>query len=125
MTTPSVVGYLTNWGANTALEAAFLAPTWLGLNTDDPSPLGSPASELVGGGYARQPISFAASASRSKVSVNAQVFTGLLPAAVPYFTVWTALSGGHAIYVIQLATPLMTVAYGQVRVAVGDIAVNF
>jgi hypothetical protein len=53
------------------------------------------------------------------------VFTGLLPAAIPFFAVWTALSGGHAIYVIQLADALQTMPYGQVRVGVGDIALAF
>ena len=121
----TVTGYMTNWGANTALEAALAGPTWLGLHSDDPSPLGSPSSELGGGGYARQPISFAAAASRTKVSVNAQVFSGLLPAAVPYFMVWTLLSGGHGIVVIELDVPLQTKPYGQVRVAVGDIAFSY
>ena len=130
----SVTGYLTNWGASTALEAALLGPTWLALHSDDPTALASPASEYIGGGYARQPIAFAASAARAKVSVNAQVFSGLLAGSVGWFAVWTAVSGGHCVYVIQLDVPLIITSStnpdlpadgAQVWVAVGDIALAF
>lgn len=118
-------GYLTNWGANTAAEAVLLAPTWLGLHVDDPTPLGTSSSELLGGGYARQPIAFAVSASRAKVSSNAQVFSGLLAAAVGFFAVHTAVSGGNIIMVIDLDDPIVVALNGQLIVPAGDIALAF
>jgi hypothetical protein len=123
MTAPT--GYLCNWGASTALEALLAAPTWLGLHSDDPTPLGNPSSELIGGGYARQPIAFAAAAARGKVSVNAQVFSGLLEGEVGWLAVWTAVSSGHGIYVIELDEPILITDSGQFRCAVGDVALAF
>jgi hypothetical protein len=130
----STTGYLTNWGAATALEALLQGPTWLALHSDDPTALASASSEYIGGGYVRQPIAFAASAARAKVSVNAQVFSGLLAGSVGWFAVWTAVSGGHCCYVIQLDVPLMVTQStdpdapadgAQVWVPAGDIALAF
>jgi hypothetical protein len=118
-------GYLTNWSANTAVDAVLAGSTWLALHTDDPSPLGSGSSELLGGLYARQPIAFAVAASRAGVSVNAQVFTGLLAAAVPYFAVWNAQTGGNMLYVVVLDDPIVISDNGQLRVPAGDIALAF
>lgn len=115
-------GYIANWGANTALEAMLQAPTFLSMHSDDPTALGSPSSEFIGGGYFRQVITFAASASRGKVSVNAQVFTGLLAGSVGWLGVWTAVSGGNLCFVIVLDLPILIVDSGQFRVGVGDVA---
>jgi hypothetical protein len=118
----TATGYLTNFGANTGLDATFPTSAYLGCFSDDPTPLGSGSSELLGGTYARQPISFAVASNRAKVSVNAQVFTGLLASAVPYFAVATALTGGNLVAVNKLDTPVEVDVNGQLVVAVGDIA---
>jgi hypothetical protein len=118
----AVTGYIANWGANTALEAMLQAPTFLAMHSDDPTALGSASSEFIGGGYFRQAITFAASAARAKVSLNAQVFTGLLAGSVGWLGVWTAISGGNLCYVIVFDTPILIVDSGQFRCAAGDIA---
>lgn len=118
-------GYISNWAANTALQVLLQAPVWLAMHSDDPTALGSAASEYLGGGYVRQPISFAAPAARASVSVNAQVFTALMAGSVLAFAVWNQVSAGNMIFAVVLDAPLPVLDTGQVRVAPGDIALAF
>lgn len=88
---------LTTASADTMLAAApCVAGTtyYLGLNTADPGTTG--ASEVSGGSYARQAITFGTPASGSQASTDSQSFTGM-PAesgGVPYFSIWTAATAG-------------------------------
>jgi len=84
---------------NTGLDAMFVTATvyYLSLHTATPGTTG--ASEVTGGSYARQAITFTASATHVKVSGGAsasQSFTGMPVEAggVPYAGVWTLSSGG-------------------------------
>lgn len=84
---------------NTGLDALFVTSTvyYLGLNTADPGTTG--ASEVTGGSYVRQAITFAAASSGSKASGGAdaaQSFTGMPVEAggCPYLSIWTASTAG-------------------------------
>jgi hypothetical protein len=89
--------------ADTALDAIFVPGTtyYLALFTADPgSASNAPASEVSGGTgpYARQPITFTAAASGTKVSGGtdaAQTFAGVpaLASGAPYFGICSTLTG--------------------------------
>jgi len=90
---------LPNASINTMLDALLVTATvyYLGLNTANPGTTG--ASEVTGGSYARQAITFLAASGGSKVSGGAdatQAFTGMPAEAggIPYLSLWTASSGG-------------------------------
>ena len=83
---------------NTGLDAMFVTSTtyYLALYTTDPGTTGSGGTEVSGGSYARQTITFAAASSGSKASSSAQTFTNVpaLGSGAPYYGIWTAASGG-------------------------------
>lgn len=85
-----------NGSLNTGLDAKFPpgAGQYLSLHSATPGTTG--ASEVTGGSYARQPISWASAASGSKASSNAQSFTGMPAEAggIPYVGVYSASTGG-------------------------------
>jgi hypothetical protein len=77
---------------------AILAPAttyYLALFTSDPSTTGA-SGEVTGGSYARQAIAFGSATAGAQASTNAQNFT-LMPleaSGVPYFGIFSAVSGG-------------------------------
>lgn len=79
---------------NTALDAVLVTATtyYLSGHTADPGTTG--ASELSGGGYARQAITFAAASTGSKASSNAQTMPNAGSTAVTHTGVWTAVTAG-------------------------------
>lgn len=88
-------------GLSSAGEAAVLTPltttAYVSLHTGDPGNTG--ATEITGGGYARQgPIAFVNAGSNPTVASNSAILT--YPAAttawgtIAFFGIWTAASGG-------------------------------
>ena len=85
--------------ADTMLDAAWVPATvyYLSLHTATPGTTG--ASEVTGGSYARQAITFGSASAGSKASAGtdaAQSFTGMpsVGSGTPYFGVWTLVSSG-------------------------------
>lgn len=125
MTTPTpIVSYLSTWAANSALDF-LLSRAFLSAHTDDPTPGGLGSTEVLGGGYQRQPIIFSAAANRGGVSANPQVFSGLPECTVAFLGVYNALTGGRMISAVQLDVPIAISASGQLIVPAGDIALVF
>lgn len=88
---------LTTANENAMLTAAPCVPAttyYLSLHSADPGTTG--ASEITGGSYARQAITFGTPASGSQASTNSQSFTNMPAEAggTPYFGLWSAASGG-------------------------------
>ena len=88
---------LTVASADTMLTAGPCVPSttyYLSLHSADPGTTG--ASEITGGSYARQAITFGAASAGSQASTNSQAFSNMPAEAggVPYFGVWTAATGG-------------------------------
>ncbi len=82
---------------NAALTGTFIntATTYyLSLHSADPGTTG--ASEITGGSYVRQAITFAAASGGSTASASGQTFTGMPAEAggCPYFGIWTASTAG-------------------------------
>lgn len=64
--------------------------THLSLHTADPGTTG--ASEVSGGSYARQPVTWGAAASGT--ATGGQVTFSVNAGTYPYFGAWSALTGG-------------------------------
>lgn len=115
---------LSNWAANLALQTILPPGCYLACHQSDPTVLGNAGSEVAGGGYQRQPISFGPATNRVRVSSNAQTFPGMPVSVVTYLAVWTAIAGGHLVFAKQLPSALSVTVSGQVLAARGDVAVS-
>lgn len=124
MSEPVILDVLSNWAANEALRIILPVGCYLACHLSDPTPLGNTGSEVAGGGYVRQPISFADATNRTRVSTNAQTFPGMPVCIVTHLAVWTAIAGGHMSYAKKLATPISVLQSGQMLAAAGDVAVS-
>lgn len=85
-------------------EAQVIAPlttnVWVSLHTGDPGNTG--ASEVTGGGYARQgPVAFTSTGFDPTVAANNAILTYPVATAnygtVSFFGLWTAATGGNFI----------------------------
>jgi len=81
---------------NTAIAAVFVPSTTYYLSLHSATPGQNGASEITGGSYARQALTFGAASGGSESSTNSQTFTNLPVEAsgIPYFGIWSASSGG-------------------------------
>jgi len=81
---------------NTAIAAVFVPSTTYYLSLHSATPGQNGASEITGGSYARQALTFGAASGGSESSTNSQTFTNLPAEAsgIPYFGIWSASSGG-------------------------------
>lgn len=126
MSTIVTTAALGDWGANQALNYLYRQQGQLWLALHDADPLGALPNEVAGGGYSRQPISFAVPSGRTVVSSNAQTFHGLPVDTVPYLAVWTDISTGNVVGVLYLGShALHTTDSGQIKTAAGDVAFGF
>jgi len=81
---------------NTAIAAVFVPSTTYYLSLHSATPGQNGASEITGGSYARQALTFGAASGGSESSTNSQTFTNLPAEAsgIPYFGIWSAASSG-------------------------------
>lgn len=114
---------LSNWAANMMLQT-IPSNCYLAAHLFDPGALGDPSTEVSGGGYVRQPISFRVAGNRFRVSSSGGVFPGMPLCTVQYLAVWTAIGAGHIVFSKQLSPPIPVSASGQLLFAAGDIAVQ-
>lgn len=109
-------------GLNTAVAAAGMTPGttyYLSAHSADPGTTG--ASELSGGGYARQAIVFG-TASGSVIANNAAISIPTSGAtAVNHFGVWSASTAGTYLGGFVLASP---VTAASISVAVGAVTLT-
>lgn len=115
---------LSNWAANAALQLILPPGCHLAAHLSDPTPLGNTGSEVAGGAYQRQPISFADASNRTRVSIVAQLFPGMPACIVAWLAVWTSVGGGHLVFAKLLEEPITVLESGQLLVAAGDIALS-
>jgi hypothetical protein len=116
--------YLSTWASNSALDF-LLSGTFLAAHTGDPTPAGLGSTEFLGGGYQRQPVTFAAAANRAAVSANPQVFGGMPEGLVLFLGVWNAMTGGRMISAVSVEPAIAVAASGTLIVPAGDVALLF
>lgn len=97
---------------------------YLACHETDPGVAGDRSTELGGGGYARQPISFGAPSGKALLSSNSQTFTGLLPTEIEFFAVWDDPVAGNLRWTIALSPALTPNASGQIVAAAGDVGIQ-
>lgn len=118
-------------GLSPAGEAAILAPlvanAFVSLHTADPGTAG--ASEVAGGGYARQgPVAFANAGSEPTVASNSAIVT--FPSStvawgtIGWFGIWTAASGGAFQGSGALSTPKAVGIGDSTRFAAGALTIT-
>jgi hypothetical protein len=123
------VGKISNYLANELLDhvfnAAYAPPAtvYLGLSTADPTDTGSGLAEPVGSGYARQPITFGAAASRRVTQGSAVTFPQATGAwgTVSHWALFDAVSGGNMLAHGALAQAKSVVANNTPSVPSGEV----
>jgi hypothetical protein len=110
-----------------AVLAAITTTAYVSLHSADPGTTG--ANEIVGNGYARQgPVTFTDSGFDPTTAANSAIVSFPTATAawgsVPFFSVWTALSGG-TYQGSGPITPAVTVNSGdQVRFLTGSLTLT-
>jgi len=81
---------------NTAISAVFIPSTTYYLSLHSATPGQTGTSEISGGSYARQGITFGSASGGSEASTNSQTFTNLPVASggIGYFGIWSAATAG-------------------------------
>lgn len=99
------------------------ANLYLGLFTTNPTAAGT-GTEVTGGSYARQAVTFGASSSGT-ISNNALIsFTGLPTATIPYYGVYDALTSGNLIIYGALPATISANSGDEVKIASGDLDIS-
>ena len=124
MSAPSY-SVVSNYLGNAVLQAYLTASgAWVALHTSDPTAAGNSGTEVSGGGYMRQSVSFGVPSSKTIVSTSGIVFSGMPAGTVTHWALWTAQFGGNMLFWAPMTTPLTVTASAQIPFAAGDIAVT-
>lgn len=81
---------------NTAIASIFVPSTTYYLSLHSATPGQTGTSEVSGGSYARQALTFGSASGGLEASTNSQTFTNLPVEAsgMPFFGIWTAATAG-------------------------------
>jgi hypothetical protein len=106
-------------------NTAFVQPTglWLAMHTADPTEVGNIA-EVVGGGYARQTITFSPQSGSTAASSNAQNFTNMPALTVTHFTIKDAVTAGNTLFWGVLSIQRTLSAGDPLSYAAGQILIS-
>ena len=98
--------------------------TWLALHSADPTVAGSTADEFAGYDYARQPITWAAAASKTTSNTAPIAFHNMGAGTATWFGIWDALTASNLIFAVMLPTPIVIASSGSLVLATGDLAIT-
>ena len=98
------------------------AALYASLHTADPGSTG--ASELSGGSYARQSISFGAPSSGTAASSATINFTGLPAATITHIGLWDAVTAGTFHQSGALTSSVVVAAGNTLQFAAGQVTYN-
>lgn len=103
---------------------AFAQPTaiYMSLHSADPGETG--ASELTGGGYARQLATFGAPVGNESATTNEQRYTNLPAGNIGWVGLWTASTAGTPLYFGALAVARTAVAGDNITFNAGSVVVS-
>jgi hypothetical protein len=125
---PGKSDWLENAILNHVLRATTYTPPsalYIGLFTSDPTDTGT-GTEVTGGSYVRQTITFTVSTTGSSNNASDVLF----PAAtavwgtITHFGIFDALSGGHLLYYGALTPNKSVVAADQIKLATGSLTIS-
>ena len=106
-------------------EATFpsISNVYLALYTDSPT-VDDTGTEVTGGSYARQQLSFANASGGSKVSNTAETFSSMPASTVTHWGIRDASSGGNLLYFGAFDLPIELNATDDLPIASGDIVIG-
>ncbi len=106
-------------------EASFTMPTnvYLALYTSNPT-INDTGTEVTGGSYARQQLSFAAASGGSKVSNTSETFSSMPACTVTHWGIRDASSSGNLLYFGAFDLPIQLNATDNLPIASGDIVIG-
>lgn len=106
-------------------EASFTMPTnvYLALYTTDPTVADS-GTEVTGGSYARQQLSFATAVDGAKASNTSETFSTMPACTVTHWGIRDASSGGNLLYFGAFDLPIQLNAGNNLPIASGDIVIG-
>lgn len=106
-------------------EASFTMPTncYLALYTTNPT-IADTGTEVTGGSYARQLLSFANASGGVKVSNTSESFTSMPACTVTHWGIRDASSGGNLLYFGAFDLPIQLNATDNFPIASGDIVIG-
>lgn len=106
-------------------EASYTMPTnvYLALYTNNPT-IADTGTEVTGGSYARQQLSFANASGGVKVSNTSETFTSMPATTVTHWGIRDASSGGNLLYFGAFDLPIQLNATDNLPIASGDIAIG-
>ena len=106
-------------------QASFTMPTnlYLALYTSDPT-VADTGTEVAGGSYARQLLSFAAESGGSAASNTAENFTNMPNATVSHWGLRDASSGGNLMYFGNFDIPQIVTAGQTFTINSGNIVIT-
>ena len=97
--------------------------TYLALYTNDPT-IADTGTEVTGGSYARQQLSFANASGGAKVSNTSETFTSMPATTVTHWGIRDASSGGNLLYFGAFDLPIELNATDNLPIASGDIVIG-
>lgn len=114
----------TNYFGNTIISTILRGGTqfYASLHDADPGATPDPNTELVGNGYARQPVDFIAPSTRQTSNDAAIQFSSLPAATVTHVGVWDAVTGGNMLFSGALDVAAVIAENGGYEIALGDLA---
>lgn len=95
------------------------ASKYLSLHTANPTDSG--ASEVAGGSYARQAVSFDAAAAGHTQNTGAVTFAGMPSTTVTHWAVWSAVTGGVLLGYDALTASKSPSAGDSINFAIGEL----
>lgn len=106
-------------------EASFTMPTnvYLALYQTDPT-IADVGSEVSGGSYARQQLSFATAVNGAKTSNTSETFSTMPACTVTHWGIRDASSGGNLLYFGAFDLPIQLNAGNNLPIASGDIVLG-
>lgn len=115
--------FWSNYAGNRALAYNLgQSGLYLAVHLTDPTDLGDLATEVAGGGYQRQPITFSTPAGKATANTIKAYFSGMPTADAEWLAVWDSPGAGNMIARHQLAPVIPVDEDGQLRVEIGDLA---
>jgi hypothetical protein len=106
-------------------EASYTMPTnvYLALYTTNPTE-NDTGTEVTGGSYARQQLSFANASGGTKTSNTSETFSSMPTSTVTHWGIRDASSGGNLLYFGAFDLPIALTAGNNLPIASGDIVIG-
>lgn len=117
--------YWSTEDGNALLQARLVDPVrWLSLHVAEPTPLGDPSSEVLGGGYVRKRIIFGDPADKTTANINNIVVSGMPACVVLWLGVNKSKFGDDPVVFLRLPSPVIQTSGSQWLAAPGDIVIG-